>query len=349
MMVWFIAAWSYLVGLVLYVLWVRLDLHRPWWFIAAAPFAFWLFAGGLIFPLAAAATGTGLLRGAPLLSSVAVFWGHFVGVRHHVGPAKPDGPRLCVMTANLLDTNRRLAHMVEAMCQENPDLIALQEVHPTHVRALREALSASHPYEWFLPGPQMPTPGQSEGMGILSRHPFERLDVLQPDTTPGVMGLVPNASNPIQVFTLHMDGRSIDVLHMHPRIPVPRFCRVFGLPFPCGLDNGARERDVQAIIARTETLGDDAILLGDMNATDQCREYRLLAREWRDAFRAVGRGLGMTFPVGVRFFGLPSPWPLFRIDYVLLRGILHPIAAHIGAMPGSDHRYVVVDISWPSK
>jgi endonuclease/exonuclease/phosphatase family metal-dependent hydrolase len=349
MTIWFVAAWLYLGTLIGYVLWVRLDLYRPWWFIAAAPFAFWLFAGGLIFPLIATVTGMGLLRGAPLLASVAVFWGQFVGSRQRVRSVKSEDPRLRVMTANLLDTNRRLAEMVEAIRQESPDLLALQEVHPTQVRALREALSASYPYEWFLPGPQMPTPGQSEGMGILSRHPFQRLDVVQPDTAPGVMGLVPNASNPTQVFTLHMDGRTIDVVHMHPRIPVPRFCRVLGLPFPCGLDNSARERDVQAIIARAKTLSDDAILLGDMNATDQCREYRLLAREWRDAFRAVGRGLGMTFPVGVRFFGLHSPWPLFRIDYVLLRGALYPITARTGAMPGSDHRYVVADISWPHK
>ncbi len=349
MTIWFIAAWLFLAALVLYVLWVRLDLYRPWWFIAAAPFAFWLFAGGLIFPLAAAATGTGLLRGAPLLASVAVFWGHFFGIQRHARPAKLNGPRLRVMTANLLDTNRRLADMVEVIREENPDLLALQEVHPTQVRALREALSASHPYEWFLPGPQMPTPGQSEGMGILSRHPFQRLDVLQPDRAPGITGSVPNASNPTQVFALNVDGAVIDVLHIHPRIPVPRFCRVLGVPFPCGLDNSARERDVQAIIARAKTLSDDGILLGDMNATDQCREYRLLAREWRDAFRAVGRGLGMTFPVGVRFFGLPSPWPLFRIDYVLLRGAWRPVAARTGAMPGSDHRYVVADISWPHK
>jgi endonuclease/exonuclease/phosphatase family metal-dependent hydrolase len=345
MIFWFIAAWSYLAALVLYVLWVRFDLHRPWWLIAAAPFAFWLFAGGLVFPLGAAITGTGLLRGAPLLLGAAIFWGHFVGVRRNTEPATPDGPRLRIMTANLLDMNRCLTEMVETIRQENADLIVLQEVHPSHVQALREGLSDSHPHDWFLPGPKMPPAGQSEGMGVLSRYPFQRLDILQPDAK----GSAARISNPTQVFTLYAEDCAIDVLHMHPRILMPRFCRVLGLALPCGMKHGPRERDVLALIARAKTLGKDAILLGDMNATDQCREYWLLATEWRDVFRAVGRGLGMTYPVGVKFFGVPSPWPLFRIDHILLRGALYAISCRIGAMPGSDHRYVVADISWPRK
>ncbi|MBC7234235.1 MAG: endonuclease/exonuclease/phosphatase family protein [Chloroflexi bacterium] len=335
-----VCSWIYLLALVGYVFWVRLDLERPWWLQALAPFALWVFGLGLGLPLLAALVGSGLLRGVPLLLGTALYWAHFVARPRPRRPAQEeDDPVLRVMTANLLDKNRRHAEIIATIRHECPDLIALQELNPAQVRALTQALTDEYPYQWFLPGPETPVPGRSEGMGLMSRYPFQPLGVVQVDPL----------ANPAQVIALDVQGRFLDVLHMHPRIPLPRFRRVLGIAWPYGLDDSERERDVRALSHCAEQLGAEAIILGDMNATDQCREYRLLTKGWRDVYRQVGRGLGLTYPVDADFFGLRCPWPLFRIDYVLIRGHLYAMEAHVGRLPGSDHRYVVADLSWPCR
>ncbi len=333
-------SWLYVLTLALYTLWVNRDLPRPWWLIAAAPFAFWLFLGGLALPLLAGLRGAGLLRAAPLLLGSALYWSHFVRRPRRARAANPgQARRLRVMTANLLDSNRRCEEIVACIRREGADLIALQELHPQHVAALQRDLAVEYPYQWFLPGPELPTPGRSEGMGLLSRLPFQRVGIVAADPL----------ANPCQVISWSLGQESVGVIHMHPRIPWPRFCAWLGLSLPCSLDDSERLRDVEALLGAGKMVQADAILLGDMNATDQCRPYRLLSKEWHSAFAAVGHGLGMTYPVDAEFFGWRFPWPLFRLDHILVRGRLSPLEAHVGDMPGSDHRYLVAELALPCK
>jgi len=86
-----------------------------------------------------------------------------------------------------------------------------------------------------------------------------------------------------------------------------------------------------------------------MNTTDQCVEYHWIAGVWRDAYREAGQGPGLTYPVGVPFFGVRAPWPLFRIDHVFYRGKLEVSRAWTGVLPGSDHRYVMAELVRPCR
>ncbi len=65
------------------------------------------------------------------------------------------------------------------------------------------------------------------------------------------------------------------------------------------------------------------------------------AADFVEAFDAAGSGLGLSFPVFLRYRGLPLP-PLVRIDHVFLRG-LAPCCARFLSGAGADHRALYVE------
>ena len=319
---------------VLYVGWLRLGRRPPWWLRALAPFALWVLAPVLILPLLGLWLREALFWGASLLA-----WGLYVA--HFVWPlrprrrreAPPDAPRLRVMTANLDKHNNRWQEMAATIAWEKPDIVALQELKPGQAKAIAEALAEQYPHRLLYPGID------AEGMGLLSRHPIVASELHQ-----GPLG-----ATPILEAYVRVDGRKVRVINAHPRIPILRTVRLVGLPLPAGLDTREREADVKEITQLVDGHPEDSILLGDMNTTEQCPEYRWLAAQWRDAYREAAWGPGATFPVKAPFFGWRPPLPLFRIDYIFTRGDWLPLEARTGYMPGSDHRYLVVDLVWPCK
>jgi vancomycin resistance protein VanJ len=321
-------AWSCVLLLSAYLLWVRLDGSRPWWLAALSPVAFWAFMPVLVLlPL-------GLWVRAPLyLGAAALATGLYAG--HFLWPLipwqrrrpRPEERPIRLMTANLLKTNGHAQAIAQTILAAAPDVVALQELRPQHARALKRLLAEAYPYQALAPA------GGSRGMGLLSRHPLLAVELRQ---------LAPRA-NPTQVARLRLDGHETWLVNAHPRIAFPRFRRFLGLRLPCGFETRFRREDMVALAQLLAALPGDALLLGDLNTTDQCQEYRLLPRHWRDAFRQVGWGAGFTYPVGAPLFGLRPPWPILRLDYIFCAGAWRPLRARLGRMPGSDHRYVLVE------
>lgn len=88
------------------------------------------------------------------------------------------------------------------------------------------------------------------------------------------------------------------------------------------------------------------LILADLNGTDQNADVRTLYRTgYRDAFRAVGWGYGLTFPAhrqGWRNLDIP---PVIRIDYILMSDHFRAVEARVGAdTADSDHRPVLADL-----
>ena len=85
------------------------------------------------------------------------------------------------------------------------------------------------------------------------------------------------------------------------------------------------------------------ILAGDFNATLDHRELRrLIGRGYHDAAEQAGSGLRMTWPT------TKSPLPaLVSIDHVLADRRVKVASARTVAVPGSDHRGVLVDLILP--
>ena len=89
------------------------------------------------------------------------------------------------------------------------------------------------------------------------------------------------------------------------------------------------------------------VVVGDFNMTEHCHDHRLVARRLRDAFKAVGTGLGHPFPSRGTFPRLfPAPWPMMRLDYVWHSEHFAPAWAYRGEAGHSDHHPIIVGLRW---
>ena len=88
--------------------------------------------------------------------------------------------------------------------------------------------------------------------------------------------------------------------------------------------------------ACTLPLDPPTIVAGDFNAGPRTPIVAALRNAgFEEAFEGAGAGLGLSFPVFLRYRALPLP-PLVRIDHVWVRG-LEPLDARLLPDVGSDH------------
>jgi len=329
--------WLYLALLVAYILWTNLGLHRPWWLKALDTVSFWLFAPTLaLLLLSILISQRGYRLGASLAALVftGYFWLPFLPwdmlKRRLYRGAYPDPSRtpLRVMTANLLKSNGDGHLIAAAIAAEEPDVVALQELRPEHVQAIRDDLASTYAYQELYPGEV------SEGLGLLSKAPFTSHALV-----PGRPG-----GNPTQVVQILAGNRETWLVNFHSRIPEVKLKSALGLRLPYDMDTEGRETDVRDLVQLVEGRAGNALIVGDLNTTEYCEEYRLLPGRWRDAYREVGWGPGWTYPVGVAFFGVRLPFPIFRIDYIFHRGTWRARSMRSARMPGSDHHYLIAEL-----
>lgn len=107
-----------------------------------------------------------------------------------------------------------------------------------------------------------------------------------------------------------------------------------------GLDGSERGRQAEALLRVVAGFGQaPAVVGGDLNATPEMRVPVRIAADLSDAWAAVERGDGSTFP---------ASRPSARIDYVFVRGTLTVDDASVGGEgsgDASDHLPVCVDIA----
>jgi endonuclease/exonuclease/phosphatase (EEP) superfamily protein YafD len=325
-----VLAWAPTTILFLYVAWNKSRWSRPGWFKMLNPVAFWLFLPWLLVSLALLRLDPSLARALATLVTTGLFSGHFLwsAIPHRTPAADVADSSLRVMTVNLFKRNESVKEIIDAILAEAPDVVAMQELKESHLRAVKQWLGETYPYQMLCPGLE------SEGMGLVSRRPFQSAETRT--LTPG--------ANATQIASITSHSRRLWILNMHPRIPHLQTVHLAGVSVPVGLRSQERQRDIKAILEVATELEGDAILLGDMNTTSQCEEYQLIPSYWQNSHTYAGWGLGLTYPVDEPFFGVPLPFPLFRIDHIFYRGKLEAVTCHTGRMPGSDHRYLVADL-----
>jgi vancomycin resistance protein VanJ len=328
--------WLYAALMAIYIVWTTFGLPRPWWLKAFDTVSFWFFAPSFLLLLLAIPISRVGYRLAATLAAL-LFMGHFWlpflpwgSLKRWIYPQArrgAGGVPLRVMTTNLLKNNGD-GHLVAAtIASEDADVVALQELRSEHVRALQEQLGATYPYRQLYPG------DASEGLGLLSRIPLESHEL-----RPGRPG-----GNPTQIVRLVVGNRGTWLVNVHSRIPELRLKPVAGILLPYDMDTEGRTTDIRELVQMVEERTGNVLILGDLNTTEHCQEYRLLPERWHDTYREIGWGPGWTFPVGARFFGVRLPFPIFRIDYVFHRGAWQPQSVRNGTMPGSDHHYLVAE------
>jgi endonuclease/exonuclease/phosphatase family metal-dependent hydrolase len=105
-------------------------------------------------------------------------------------------------------------------------------------------------------------------------------------------------------------------------------------------DPAERLTQARAVIDIIGTPDRPTVLLGDLNATPDTPEIRVLAGAYTDAWAQAGGPLGSTFP---------NPVPYRRIDYVMLvtgvRTRAVAVARSLRARLASDHLPVVADLT----
>jgi endonuclease/exonuclease/phosphatase (EEP) superfamily protein YafD len=83
------------------------------------------------------------------------------------------------------------------------------------------------------------------------------------------------------------------------------------------------------------------VVVGDLNATLDHAPLRAALSGARDVAADVGQGLTSTWPTA-----LPR-WLGVQIDHVLVGGGVHPAAARVLDLPGSDHRALLARVVLP--
>lgn len=221
----------------------------------------------------------------------------------------PEGPHasLHVLTHNCglhRSDPRRVAEFI-ADC--GADIVGLQEIEATHARALDELVAETHPHRaLFATG--------VDGIGLVSRHPILDAELVQLE-----------GKHAYLVAHVDAPGGPLRVVVFHPSAWIAV--------------RGARHEAVRdlARLALEAARDAPAILMGDLNSTDATGAWDAFAAAGLvDAYRAVGAGSGVTFPVPFKYLWLPVP-PLVRIDYVFATQDLVPTRAEVGPPTTSDH------------
>lgn len=98
-----------------------------------------------------------------------------------------------------------------------------------------------------------------------------------------------------------------------------------------------RAADIRTLRARIDEEALPVIVAGDLNATPNNWDYRIMRQQRTDAFAAAGVGPGRTYH---------ARRPLVRIDYVLADSAFEIVSAHVPDVRFSDHRPVVARLRW---
>ncbi|MCA0147016.1 endonuclease/exonuclease/phosphatase family protein [Blastococcus sp. LR1] len=231
-------------------------------------------------------------------------------------PAPPAGTTLRIATVSLRKGLVPAASVVDLVRREVVDVLAAQELTPDAERQLRAAgLGELLPHGHVVPA----RPGSvvSGSGAIWSRLPLHAL------------GNVPGEFEQPSARLRVDDGLEVEMVSVHSAPPAtsPGAVRTWAA------DLATLPRPTPDVLR---------VLAGDFNATwDHAALRAVLRRGWVDAARTLGLGSTWTWRP------LRLPLPRLVLDHVLVDPRLGVVSCSFVAVPGSDHRSVVVDLVVP--
>jgi endonuclease/exonuclease/phosphatase (EEP) superfamily protein YafD len=228
-----------------------------------------------------------------------------------------DAVTLRVMTFNTLFVNGDFAGVIERIRENDPDVIAAQELAPDLDDAITTALAESHPYKITNSWPD------PRGIGLWSRYPM----------TEGENRTTERWEWWMHEVNLDVEGRPVAIYNLH-LWPI-------GTTDPAGfrIALAAQHQQVDELMAMLETETSPVIVVGDFNASPTNENYQTLTTVLDDAWSEVGWGTGFTFPAqGMMSTRVP---PFLRIDYLMSKGNIRPLSIKVLEKAGSDHLPVI--------
>lgn len=315
---------------VLTALWLaarRLTGDRPWWLQILNDFTpLGLAPSALMAALA-------FIRREPLaLAATAVPLGTFFGLYGRRYARKPrlgyGGPRLRLMTLNVLCRPRPIDATLAAIREVDADVVLLQELIPRMGHPLGQALLEEYPYQAVYPAES------ARGTAVLSKLPFASEERF----------LLSSEGWYCQDVRFRWAGRSLALFNIHLLRPELKLTpRADWHPF----DSRDRAAEMKRLLERVRLEQHDVIVAGDFNMTDQSSDYRDMHAVLNDAFIDAGRGFGFTYPAqspyGKFWFERHAP-AFLRLDHVFYQGRLRARSAHVGPNGDSDHASLVVEL-----
>lgn len=242
---------------------------------------------------------------------------NWASVAPYLAPVMPtasadvEASHVRIMLANVYMRNQEYATFLEAVREERPDVLVVQEMTRAWLRELAP-LRADYPYVNALPNPG------GSGMAVFSRLPMTDAEVLSfhgPDYMPGML------------VRLSVDGQPLTVLSLHP--PTPTRLHRFE----------KRNAQLAAAASRIRAVDGPRVLVGDLNVTPWSPYFADLVRDSGLEDARLGAGVWTTWPV-------PMPALLrIPIDHCLTGGGIRVTGIRIGPPVGSDHRPIVVDLA----
>lgn len=240
-----------------------------------------------------------------------------------------SGNTLRVMSWNAYFLNKEVDAFLATVAAIQPDVIALQEVSELMADAIAMHLHDQYPYMTLYPS-SIPA-----GSAVLSRYPFHR-------TTPPDYSEQSGCN--CEIVEIELDEQRITLINAHPWPPtVAPFSTSWSNLF--ALDTATQDPIFDQLLIRIEATTTPLLVVGDMNTMPFQPNLQRLTARLTDAFAAAGVGPGYTFPAQSTDHDLP-PFPFIRIDYILHDDTWHTEQIWNGAIAGSDHLFVVADLSY---
>jgi endonuclease/exonuclease/phosphatase (EEP) superfamily protein YafD len=269
-----------------------------------------------------------------IAAGVAFAWlwgGYFLPKSKPASTTLTNSDTLTVMTFNVLGRQSDVLPQIQAIREENADVVLLQEVNVLLADALRTELADSYPYQVLDPREDV------SGMAVLSKYPLQSTGVSLPLFWVGQP----------QVLSMDWNDKQVTLINFHmapSTLGNVRFLSTI---------NRLREDEARALVDATRQSG-PAILGGDANTTPLSDAYGILTTDFKDAWKEAGFGLGHTFPGSdvpgssrPNIAGVPAPMWLARIDYIFSSADFQTIASRQARFDGiSDHRGVIAVLKW---
>ncbi len=232
---------------------------------------------------------------------------------------------LRVMTFNLGWYLGQPEALLAIIKEQEADMVAVQEITPEMVALFAQKLDSVYPYRVLGAGQRT--------TGLLSRYPILEEEWIEPS----------GGGRAYLHASVDWAERILDVFVVHPLPPGLDWYK--NTVIPIGVHDTVPQKQALEIARRAASTAGPTLMLGDFNMSDHTRAYTEIAEVFLDAYREGGWGFGFTFPKGWHIGSMPIPGPLTRLDYRFHSEELSTTWARVGCGGGSDHCYVLAQLT----
>jgi len=221
-----------------------------------------------------------------------------------------EAPRLRLLIANVLMTNRRAADLLALVRETDPDIVLAAETDDWWDAQLAPLLE-SHPHALRRPQPD------TYGLHLFSRLPLRHAELrylVEPD--------VPSVFAEVEL----RPGRRVALWGLHPRPPLP------------GEDTEERDAELVMVAREAAARRGPRIVMGDLNDVAWSDTTRLFQKLSQLLDPRVGRGLYATYPANLPLLR----WPL---DHLFHSSDFRLVGLRTLRRFGSDHLPILIELA----